>query len=103
MREPRHPRLFREQVAAEDDAERGTVGLVEIREASDRNIELHRIDALAQFPTGGTAPQNVGDQGDERRVQLLDLLRALEMLGAVQVLVVEQRNEFRIVEIVLPR
>src|SRR4029077_17333345 len=44
-----HLCVFRQQGAAENHAQRRAVGLVEVRQGGERDVELHRINAIAQF------------------------------------------------------
>src|ERR1700747_349337 len=56
------------EVRAEDRREGRRVREEEIAQASDRDIELPRIDALAENPRADTFAQDLGDHGDEWRM-----------------------------------
>ena len=49
MREPLVARLFGLQVAAEDRRQREVVAEVEVGEGGDRDVQLHRVDAVQLY------------------------------------------------------
>src|SRR5207249_11879508 len=61
------PRLLLQEVAAEDHRERGAVGEVEKAEASDRDVELNRIDRDAEIAAFDAAYHHRANHLDERR------------------------------------
>src|ERR1700674_6129795 len=90
------------QVAAEHGRERMDIGQIEITERRDRNIELQRIYPSAkQFLLLSTVQYFV--QGiDERRVERPHSARTPQVSRPMQVLAIEQGEEFRVVEKILP-
>ena len=64
--------------------------------------KLHRIDGDAKIAAFDAARHHGADHLDERRVHRLDLGRALQMAGLGEVFGVEQRQEFRIADEVIP-
>src|SRR5262249_18710285 len=59
--QPCRLRVLRQKIAAENHAQRRAVRLVKIRQCGKRNIELHRIDALAELAAGRAAAQNISN------------------------------------------
>ena len=97
-----HLGLGGQQVALEDGGQRVAVAEVEVRQAGDRDVELHRVHAGAKQAGLVTALQHVGQRGHERGVHGTHLGRLLEVARPVQVLVVEQVHELRVGDVVVP-
>ena len=95
-------RRRRHQLAAEDGRQRVVVGEIEIGQAGDRDVELHRIDPRLQLAAPFAAREHVGEDLDQGRVHLPDPARALQVAGAVHVLAVEQGEELGMREVVAP-
>ena len=91
------------QVTAEDGRQRMAVGQVEVAERGDRDVQLHRVDAVAEQAFAAPALQDRIEHLHQRRVHVLDPCGALQVRCAMQVLAVEQRDEFGVLEVVIPR
>ena len=102
MREAFVPRFLLQEVAAEDHAQGGTVREIEEAQAGDRNVQLHRIDRDAKVAAYDTARDHGADHLDERRMHRFDLGRSLQVPSPLQVFGVEQRQEFRIADKIVP-
>src|SRR5262245_9964457 len=57
-----------QQVALENGRQRMPVAQVEVAQAGDRNVQLHRIHAAPELPGARAALQQVAQHGDQRRV-----------------------------------
>jgi hypothetical protein len=68
----------------------------------DGDVQLHRIYAGAEKLLPPAALEHAVKQLDQRRIHVLDALGALEVCSAVQVLAVEQGDEFGMLEVVVP-
>src|SRR6187551_3085029 len=83
------------QVLAEDRRQRRRVRKVEIAEPGNRDIEVYRVDTLAEYAGFYALAENGRHQADQRRMHRLQLARAAHMVGAATVLVVQQYDEVR--------
>src|SRR5690606_6496864 len=92
----------RDEIAPEDGRERVTVGEIEVPEARDGDVELHRIDAAAKNPLAYPALEQATDGLQKRRMQPLDEGGSLEVPALVPVVAVRQRDELGMGDLVLP-
>src|SRR5882724_8956956 len=90
------------EVAAENGRERVAVREIEEAERRDADIELNRIDALAERAGRGTALEQRRDHADQRRMQLANASRLLQIAGAVEVLGRKQAEKFRVLDEIAP-
>src|SRR3954454_25045043 len=81
------------QVLAEDRRQRRRVRKVEIAEACNRDVEVYRVDTLAEYADLDALAENGRNQTDQRRMHRSQLARAAPMPGAAAVLVVKQHDE----------
>src|SRR2546425_10654288 len=101
------PRARREsaplhQIAAEDPRQRIAVAEVEVAFAGDRDVELPRVAALAEPPAALAAREHAAQRLDQRRVHISYSARARDVAALVQVLAVEQGQELRVLEKIVP-
>src|ERR1700752_1712269 len=61
----------RHKVAVEDARQRIAVAEIEVPLAGDRDVELHRIDALAEHALGLAPAQHIAQQRNQVRVHLV--------------------------------
>src|SRR5829696_10505194 len=87
------PRGTGGQVLAENSRQRRRVREVEIAEPGDRDIEVYRVDTLAEYAGFYALAENGRHQADQRRMHRLQLARAAHMPGAAAVFVVQQHDE----------
>src|SRR5438093_3749861 len=92
----------RHEIAVEDARQRVPVAEIEVALAGDRDVELDRVDALAEKALGLAFAQHRAQGLDQRRMHLAYALRVLDVAPLVQVLAVEQRHELRVLEKILP-
>src|SRR6478609_3499285 len=93
------------QVAAKDRRQRPVVRQVEISDSCNRNIDVDRIEPLAEYPRCDAAAQDIGDQPYKRTVQIANFLGFAQMARAMQVFAIDEADHLgmraRIVEIEL--
>ena len=99
----RHRTARPHQVGAEEARQRVSVGEIEVPERGERQVDLLDVEVapehlLALRPRPVLSPENV----EHRPRQQLDLHRLGDMPAALQVLVAEQGDEFRVLDVVAP-
>src|SRR5437899_1852242 len=78
------------------------IGQIEIRECRDGDIELERIDVVAEHSRIASALEHLAQRLDDRGIHLAHIRRFAQMAGAVEILAVEQRQELGMPEVVIP-
>src|SRR5574337_96808 len=93
--------LGRLDVFAEEGRQREPVGSMEISQPGDHQIEVARRQVAAEDALGGAAAEHPVDRADRGGRVLPRLRRLADVLAAVQVLGVEQRDELGIRPVVV--
>src|SRR5439155_22044404 len=89
-------------VAVVDDRAGEAIVEVEIADRGDGDVELDRIDPGAELALLDARAQDAGDHGDVGPVHFLDDFRLPEVPRLVQVLAVDEGQELRVGEVIVP-
>src|SRR6516165_1989400 len=91
------------EVLAEDRRQCRVVREVKVAQSGDRDIEMHRVDALSEDAVAHAFAEDLGDHGDQWRMQGFDPFGAAHMRRAAAVLVVQQDDEIGVLGEVVER
>jgi len=86
---------------AVDDGVREAVGEIVIPDGGDGQVELIRIDARTEDAALNAALEDIGHQSTESTAPLADDLGLFEMPGLVEILVVDQRQELGMLDVIV--
>ncbi len=95
--------LLRQQRAAEHGFKRVAIGHISETEGGDRDVEIKRINPVAENAFVSATAQDARDLLQDRSVQRRHVAGGLQVGGAKQVFGVDQPHEGRIVDVIAER
>src|SRR6185369_4155365 len=94
---------WRHQVAPEYRGKRVSVGKIEAAQAGDHDVEAHWIHIAPEYAGVRPALEQPADHLEQRRAQFRNRCRPGEVAALMQVLAVQEANEFRMGKLKAPR
>jgi len=103
MGEPRAARLLGKHVHGQQRGERVAIGQIEIPDARGRNVQLVELGIAAEDAFLLTAPQHAIQDAQNGIGELGDAGRLLDVAALMEILAVQQADEFGMLEEIGPQ